>query len=109
MAIGESLIEVGAASSVEVIRLKRQRAELELKKADLRSQYLVEARQQLAKANEEVTALAPVVRGRADTLKRLTLRSPVSGVVKSIEVSTVGGVIPLTARSCRSYRWTTSC
>ncbi|MFC6623052.1 HlyD family type I secretion periplasmic adaptor subunit [Novosphingobium panipatense] len=94
VAIGESLIEVGAASSVEVIRLKRQRAELELKKADLRSQYLVEARQQLAKANEEVTALAPVVRGRADTLKRLTLRSPVSGVVKSIEVSTVGGVIP---------------
>lgn len=92
--IAESLIDVGAASSVEVIRLKRQRADLELKKADLRSQYTVEARQELAKANEEVTALAPVVRGRSDTLKRLTLRSPVKGVVKGIEVSTVGGVVP---------------
>ncbi len=94
LAIGESLIEVGAASNVEVLRLKRQLAELQLKKADLRSQYVVEARQELAKADEEVKALAPVVRGRSDTLERLTLRSPVRGIVKSIEVSTRGGVIP---------------
>ena len=92
--IGESLIEVGAASNVEVLRLKRQRAELDLKKSDLRSQYIVEARQDLAKVSEEVEALAPVVRGRSDTLQRLTLRSPVRGVVKNIEVSTIGGVIP---------------
>ena len=91
--IGESLIEVGAASNVEVLRLKRQRAELALKKADLRSQYLVEAQQELAKVSEEVEALGPVVRGRSDTLERLTIRSPVRGVVKSIEVSTIGGVI----------------
>ncbi|NIJ35714.1 adhesin transport system membrane fusion protein [Sphingopyxis panaciterrae] len=91
--IGESLIEVGAASQAEVLRLKRQRADLELRKADLRSQYIVEARQELAKADEEVEALAPVVRGRSDTLARLTLRSPVRGIVKSIEVSTVGGVV----------------
>ena len=91
--IGESLITVGAASNVEVLRLKRQRAELALKKADLRSQYLVEAQQDLAKVSEEVEALAPVVRGRSDTLRRLTLRSPVRGVVKSIDVSTIGGVV----------------
>lgn len=94
LAIGESLIEVGAASNVEVLRLKRQLADLQLKKADLRSQYIVEARQELAQADEEVKALAPVVRGRSDTLERLTLRSPVRGIVKSIEVSTKGGVIP---------------
>lgn len=93
ISIGESLIEVGAASNVEVIRLKRQRADLELKKSEQRSQYIVEARQALAKANEEVKALAPVVHGRSDTLNRLTLRSPVRGIVKNIEVSTVGGVI----------------
>lgn len=92
--IGESLIAEGAASQVEVLRLQRQRADLALKKADLRSQYLVEARQQLAKVSEEVEALAPVVRGRSDRLERLTLRSPVRGVVKNIEVSTIGGVIP---------------
>ncbi len=92
--IGQRLIAVGAASSVEVLRLQRQRADLELKKADLRSQYMVEARQDLAKVTEEVDSLAPVVRGRSDTLSRLTLRSPVRGVVKNIEVSTIGGVVP---------------
>ncbi|MFN3433121.1 MAG: HlyD family type I secretion periplasmic adaptor subunit [Sphingomonas sp.] len=92
--IGQRLIAVGAASNVEVLRLQRQRADLELKKADLRSQYMVEARQDLAKATEEVDSLAPVVRGRSDTLQRLTLRSPVRGVVKNIEVSTIGGVVP---------------
>ena len=92
--IGESLIAVGAASNVEVLRLQRQRAELELKKADLRSQYMVEARQDLAKVTEQVDSLEPVVRGRSDTLSRLTLRSPVRGVVKNIEVSTIGGVVP---------------
>lgn len=94
VSIGQSLIEVGAASNAEVLRLRRQQADLQLKKADLRSQYIVEARQDLAKADEEVQALAPVVRGRSNTLERLTLRSPVRGIVKSIEVSTVGGVIP---------------
>ncbi|MDO9369432.1 MAG: HlyD family efflux transporter periplasmic adaptor subunit [Sphingopyxis sp.] len=94
VSISQSLIEVGAASNAEVLRLRRQQADLKLKKADLRSQYIVEARQDLAKADEEVQALAPVVRGRSNTLERLTLRSPVRGIVKSIEVSTVGGVIP---------------
>jgi len=93
ISIGESLLDVGAASNVEVIRLKRQRADLELKKSEQQSQYIVEARQSLAKASEEVKALAPVVHGRSDTLNRLTLRSPVRGIVKNIEVSTVGGVI----------------
>jgi adhesin transport system membrane fusion protein len=94
LSIGERLVTLGAASNVEVLRLKRQRAELELKKSDLRSQYIIEARQELTRANEEADALAPVVRGRSDTLKRLTLRSPMRGVVKNIEVSTIGGVIP---------------
>ncbi|MEG8046249.1 HlyD family efflux transporter periplasmic adaptor subunit [Sphingomonas aerolata] len=55
---------------------------------------MVEARQDLAKVTEQVDSLAPVVRGRSDTLSRLTLRSPVRGVVKNIEVSTIGGVVP---------------
>ncbi|PCD01628.1 secretion protein HlyD [Sphingomonas spermidinifaciens] len=92
--IGEKLTAVGAASTVEVIKLRREQAELQLKKADLRSQYLVEARQELARVSQDVNALAPVVRGRSDTLQRLVLRSPVRGVVKSLAVSTIGGVVP---------------
>lgn len=94
LAISESLTDVGAASNVEVLRLKRQLVELELKQVEVKSDYLVRAREELAKANAEVNALLPVVEGRADTLARLTLRSPVRGIVKNIEVSTIGGVVP---------------
>src|SRR5690606_29572451 len=83
--INESLTDVGAASNVEVIRLKRQLVELQLKQVEVRSQYIVQAREELAKANAEVEALSSVVRGRADSLTRLTLRSPVRGIVKNIE------------------------
>lgn len=92
--INESLSNIGAASNVEVIRLKRQLADLELKLTDVRSQYLVTAREELAKANAEVKALSSVIKGRADSLRRLTLRSPVRGIVKNIEVSTINGVVP---------------
>lgn len=92
--INESLSNIGAASNVEVIRLKRQLVELQLKQVEVRSQYIVLAREELAKANSEVQALSSVVRGRADSLTRLTLRSPVRGIVKNIEVSTINGVIP---------------
>ena len=94
LAISESLTKVGAASNVEVIRLKRQQVELELKQAEVKSDYVVRAREQLAKANAEVEALASVIKGRSDSLGRMTHRSPVRGIVKNIEVSTIGGVIP---------------
>lgn len=94
LSISNSLTRVGAASNMEVLRLKRQLVELELKKAEAKSEYVVRAREELAKSNADVKALLPVVQGRSDSLSRLTLRSPVRGVVKNIEVSTIGGVVP---------------
>jgi len=96
--ISQSLTNVGAASNVEVLRLKRQLVELELKQVEVKSDYLVRAREELAKANAEVKSLLPVVKGRSDSLARLTLKSPVRGIVKNIEVSTIGGVIPPNGR-----------
>lgn len=94
----ERLAKMGAASNVEVLRLKRQANELEMKANDTRTQYQVRSREELAKANGEVEAQQSVTRGRADMLSRLTVTSPVRGVVKDIEVNTVGGVIPPNGR-----------
>ncbi|WJH42204.1 HlyD family efflux transporter periplasmic adaptor subunit [Aliirhizobium terrae] len=94
LGVSEGLNSMGAASSVEIIRLKREEVELELKKVETSTQYVVEAREELAKANAEVTSLLSVIKGRSDSLSRLTLRSPVRGIVKNIEVSTIGGVVP---------------
>jgi len=92
--INENLTNVGAASNVEVIRLRRQVSELELKKSDIRSEYMVQSREELTQAREEMETLSPVVRGRSFSLESLTLRSPVRGIVKGVDVSTIGGVVP---------------
>lgn len=94
LAITQRLAKTGAASSVEVLRLQRDKSDLELKLTDMRSQYYVQAREELAKANAEADSMAQVVKGREDTVTRLTIRSPMRGIVKNIKVSTVGGVVP---------------
>ncbi|NDJ56363.1 HlyD family type I secretion periplasmic adaptor subunit [Enterobacteriaceae bacterium 4M9] len=94
LGITQRLVTSGAASNVDVLRLKRQKADLELKLLDLHQQYSVQAREELSKANAEVNTLTEVIKGRADSVKRMTVYSPVRGIVKNIKVSTIGGVIP---------------
>lgn len=93
LTITESLIGSGAASSVEMIRLQRQVADLELKIDEARSTYMVKSREDLAKADADVKSLESVVRGREDMLDRTRLLAPVRGIVKSLDVTTIGGVI----------------
>jgi membrane fusion protein, adhesin transport system len=92
--MSESLSQIGAASAVEILRLKQNLVELELKKVEVSSKQTVEAREELAKANADVQSLSASIAGTSDSLRRLTQRSPVRGIVKNIEVSTIGGVVP---------------
>ncbi|MFT4256647.1 MAG: HlyD family efflux transporter periplasmic adaptor subunit, partial [Pseudoxanthomonas sp.] len=91
--ITRSLMGSGAASSVELIRLQRQAADLELKIGQARYDYMVKAREDLAKADADVKSLSSTVRGREDTLVRMTLTAPVRGIVKNLDVTTIGGVV----------------
>ncbi|MDT3632644.1 HlyD family efflux transporter periplasmic adaptor subunit [Cronobacter sakazakii] len=89
----QPLVAKGAASEVEVIRLQRQAAELKGKMDDARNQFAVRAREELVKNNADLDAQLQVMAGKADQLDRATLFSPVRGVVKDIQVTTVGGVL----------------
>lgn len=88
-----NLARAGAASNVEVLKLQRQVSEIQLKKTERKSEYMVRAREELAKAKAEADSLESVIKGRTDSLSRLTLRSPVRGIVKDVAVTTKGGVI----------------
>lgn len=94
LAITQRLAKSGAASNVEVLRLQRQKSDLQLKITDLRSQYYVQAREELSKANAEVDMLSAIIKGREDSVSRMTVRAPMRGIVKNIQVTTIGGVIP---------------
>lgn len=88
------LAKQGAASNVDVLKLQRQQAELRLQITDKRSEYMVRAREELSRVQAEAESLESVVRGRVDSLSRLTLRSPVRGIVKDVVLTTLGGVVP---------------
>lgn len=88
------LVAKGAASEVEVLRLKREANDLRNQMNDIRNQYYVKAREELSKANTDVETQQQVVRGKSDTLNRTIFKSPVRGVVKEIDVMTLGGVVP---------------
>lgn len=94
LAMTEPLVIKGAASEVEVLRLKREANDLQNKINDARNQYYVKSREELSKANADIEQQLQVVRGRTDTLNRTTFRAPMRGIVKEIAVTTQGGVIP---------------
>ncbi|WP_180115193.1 HlyD family efflux transporter periplasmic adaptor subunit [Acinetobacter sp. YH12140] len=94
LAMTEPLVAKGAASEVEVLRLKRSANDLQNQLNDVRNQYLVKSREELSKANTDIESQQQVVKGKSDTLSRTVFKSPVRGVVKEIDVMTLGGVIP---------------
>jgi adhesin transport system membrane fusion protein len=87
------LVAKGAAGEVEVIRLRRQVSELRGKIDEARNEYAVRAREEQVKNNAELDAQLQVLTGKEDQLTRATLYSPVRGIVKDIQVTTVGGVL----------------
>lgn len=89
----QPLVAKGAASDVEVIRLQRQAAELQGKIDEARNQFAVRAREEQVKNNADLDAQLQVLSGKEDQLDRATLYSPVRGIVKDIQVTTVGGVL----------------
>lgn len=89
----QPLVAKGAASQVEVIRLQRQAAELQGKIDDARNQFAVRAREEQVKNNADLDAQIQVMSGKADQVDRASLFSPVRGIVKDIQVTTVGGVL----------------
>ena len=89
----QPLVAKGAAGQVEVIRLQRQSSELRGKIDDAINQYAVRAREEQVKNNADLDAELQVMAGKEDQVTRAELFSPVHGIVKDIQVSTVGGVL----------------
>lgn len=94
LSINTRLAQQGASSTVDIIRLRRQLVDLNMKESDLRANYYVKSREELSKVSSEIASLVHSLRGRQDLVSKSTLRSPVRGIIKDIQINTIGGVIP---------------
>lgn len=76
-----------------ITRSKASIKEAELRLQSLRDGVVQEAREQLDQKRRELHELEERLAKFEDTLERTVLRSPVAGLVKSLYVFTVGGVV----------------
>lgn len=93
-----TLVNAGAASNVDLLRLQREIYEQEMRLAEIHREYKVGAQEEYVRVSAEVDSLGHTVTGRGDALTRTVLRSPVRGIVKDVEITTIGGVLPPNGR-----------
>jgi adhesin transport system membrane fusion protein len=80
-------------SEVEVLRLRRQLSDLMGQRAERKNRYITDANNELVRVNSELSQTKENALAREDAFRRTTLRSPMKGIVKNVQVTTVGGVI----------------
>jgi len=80
-------------SRSEVLKLERQANDTELQITERQNRYRNDANTELSKVEVEMSSLQETALGRHDTLERTEVRTPVRGIVNSIKINTLGGVI----------------
>ncbi len=93
IALTEPLVKGGVMSEVELLRLKRQQAELMGQRAERKNRYLTDASNELTRVSSELSQTKENASAREDAYLHTTIKSPMKGVVKNVQVTTIGGVI----------------
>lgn len=87
------LVAQGVMSQVELLRLKRQQADLQATMAERRNRYLTEASNELVRVESELAQTRENTLAREDALRKTVIRTPMDGIVKNIQHTTLGAVI----------------
>ena len=87
------MVAQGLMSEVELLRLRRQQADITGQRADRKNKYLTEVNNELARVNSELAQTQESRAGRESAFTNTVIKSPVNGVVKNVQINTVGGVI----------------
>ena len=93
ISLTEPLVKGGVMSEVELLRLKRQQAELMGQRAERQNRYLTDANNELTRVSSELSQTKENASARQDAYLHTTIKSPMKGVVKNVQVTTIGGVI----------------
>lgn len=87
------LVRQGDVSRTEILRLKRQEAELVAKITNTSNKYFQDVQAEYNQAEGELESVRQALVQRQRQLRQKTLKAPVAGIVKNVRVTTEGGVI----------------
>jgi membrane fusion protein, adhesin transport system len=87
------LVTSGDVSRTEVLRLQRQIADLDAQINNKRNKYFQDAQAELSKAEEDLNGARQALAQKKDQLMQTEILAPVKGIVKNVQITTLGGVI----------------
>lgn len=93
LSLNEPLLQHGDVSQADVIKLRRQVADIEAQINNKRNKYFEEAQAEMTKAQEDLQAEQEQLRDRSQVLQEKRLYAPTDGKVNNINVTTIGGVV----------------
>lgn len=91
--MNQGLLQSGDVSRLEVMRAMRQVSDLEARLSEARNKYTQEARQEVARLEDELSSQRYKLDERRSILEHTDLVAPVAGIVKYLRVNTIGGVL----------------
>ena len=93
ISMNEPLLEFGDVSRTEILRLRRQEAELKAEITNKRNSYFKDTQAEYNETEEELESARQALVQKERQLSQKTLNAPMRGIVKNIRVTTEGGVI----------------
>lgn len=93
IALIKPLVGQGVISQVELLRLNRQQSDMHASIAERRNRYLTEANNELVRVEADLAQVRENTMARKDAFTRTVIRSPMNGVVKNVQMTTIGAVI----------------
>ena len=87
------MVAQGVVSEVELLRMRRESSDLALQIAERKNRYMADANNELVQAESELAQAKENMVMRADPVERSQIRAPMRGIVKNIQINTVGGVV----------------
>lgn len=93
LGITTPLVSTGDVGQVEVIRLRRAKAEIDGQIVNLRNRFFQDAQAEMTKAEEDLATQGELLRERTTVLGYTELRAPADGQVRRINFTTVGAAV----------------
>lgn len=91
--MNESLLKAGDVSELDLLRAKRQVTDLQGRISAAKNKYLQDARTELARIEDDLASQQQKLHGAENVLAHTDILAPMDGVIKSMKVFTMGGVL----------------
>ncbi|MBV1917765.1 MAG: HlyD family efflux transporter periplasmic adaptor subunit [Sphingomonadaceae bacterium] len=87
------LLKQGDVSKADILRMQRGVSDIESQIVNVRNKYLQDLQTEYTRTEEDLMSAREILAQRADSMKDTQIRASVDGIVKNVQLTTIGGVL----------------